>query len=112
MRSNGNEPEMRFFGWFKGMRYSDCTDDFDEYRLLKNTIPKSSVIAHIKSLQPAYAPMLSYDIFTGERVTAGMYIDGAFRFPTDFLHYYQNYDIGIPYDYEEYLKSIGVGNEG
>ncbi len=56
--------------------------------------------------------MFSYDIFTGERVTAGMYIDGAFRFPTDFLHYYEHYDIGIPYGYEEYLKSIGVGSEG
>ena len=39
----------------------------------------------------------------------GQYIDGDFRFPLDFLHYYKNYDIGIPYEYEAYLKEIGVG---
>ena len=40
---------------------------------------------------------------------AGQYIDGDFRFPLDFLHYYKNYNIGIPYEYEAYLKEIGVG---
>lgn len=45
----------------------------------------------------------------GEELTAGKCVDGEFVFPLDFLHYYKNYDIGIPYDYEEYLKSMGVG---
>lgn len=38
-----------------------------------------------------------------------MFWDGDFTFPYEFLHYYENYDIGIPPEYEEYLKSIGVG---
>ena len=51
----------------------------------------------------------SRDIFTGEKLHAGMFWDGDFVFPYEFLHYYKNYDIGIPYEYEEYLKSKGVG---
>ena len=38
----------------------------------------------------------------------GLYDDGEFTFPLEFLHYHKYYDIGIPYEYEEYLKSIGV----
>ena len=43
---------------------------------------------------------------TGERIQAGIYKDGKYVFPLDFLHYYKNYDIGIPLEYEEYLKTI------
>ena len=45
-------------------------------------------------------------MFTGERIQAGKYKDGKYVFPLDFLHYYKNYDIGIPLEYEEYLKTI------
>ena len=55
--------------------------------------------------------MQSLDIFTGEDLTAGQYKDGPFRFPTDFLHYLKKYDIGIPYEYEEYLSGILQRNE-
>lgn len=54
------------------------------------------------------ACVISRDIFTGEKLTAGQYIDGEFRFPLEFLHYYKNYDIGIPPEYEEYLMKKGV----
>ena len=46
------------------------------------------------------------DIFDGERIEqAGVYEDGDFTFPLDFLHYYRKYDIDIPLDYEEYICS-------
>ncbi len=96
------------FGYFKGLPYSNCNDDFEAYRGIKNSVSKAAVIAHIESLAPLLATMGSWDIFSGAEVTAGMYEDGGFRFPTDFLHYYKNYDIGIPPEYEEYLKSIGI----
>jgi hypothetical protein len=48
-------------------------------------------------------------MFTGEELHAGMFWDGKFTFPYEFLHYYKNYDIGVPYEYEAYLKEIGVG---
>ena len=32
--------------------------------------------------------------------------DGEFVFPVDFLRYYKTKDIGIPYEYEAYLKTI------
>lgn len=97
------------FGYFKGLPYEDSFEDFDDYRKFKNTIQKSRIIEHIKSLDAGLTTLPSYDFFTGERVHAGIFKDGDFVFPYEFLHYYEKYDIGIPYEYEEYLKSIGVG---
>lgn len=73
---------MISFGYFKGLPYGDiCIEDFESYRNYKNDIPK-------------------------EKIHAGVYLDGDFSFPMEFLRYYKRYDIGIPYEYEEYLKQI------
>ena len=100
---------MTFFGYFKGLPYEDANESFEEYKKYKNALPKNKVIAHIESLEDWATSLPSKDIFTGERLQAGMYVDGEFRFPREFLHYYKNYDIGIPYEYEKYLR--GVLNE-
>ena len=84
----------------------ETAENFEDYEGLKNTLPKDLIISHIEKLVPALATMQSYDIFTGEDVTAGQYQDGDFLFPTDFLHYFRKYDIGIPYEYEKYLKEV------
>ena len=99
---------MRLFGWFKGLPYGDCEENIEDYRKFKNHIPKEKVIEHIESddVEAWATSLATYDMFTGEKLDSGMYEDGNFRFPFDFLHYYKNYDIGIPYDYEEYLKKI------
>ncbi len=108
IRNNG----VLYFGYFKGMEYTkysnrELEDDFEMYRKFKNAIPKNRIIRHIEdNLQPGLACMQTFDIYTGEELVAGQYTDGAFAFPTDFLHYLKNYDIGIPYEYEEYLKGI------
>ena len=99
---------MILFGYFRGMPYTSSKDDFEEYKKIKNTLSRESIIRHIESLSPALACLESHDIFTGEDLTAGQYSDGRFRFPLDFLHYYKNYDIGIPPEYEAYLKEQGV----
>ena len=53
--------------------------------------------------------MTSHEIFTGKefKLNPGYYRDGDFIFPTDFLHYLKNYDIGVPYSgtYTEILNS-------
>lgn len=103
---------MKAFGYFKEMPYTICNEDFEEYRKLKNTLPKDKIYEHmlLADSRDAWRTSIpTYDIFTGEKLTAGKIVDGDFVFPLDFLHYYKNYDIGIPYEYEEYLKSIGVG---
>lgn len=97
---------MRLFGYFKGLPYKISNESFEDYRNYKNSISKEKVISHIESLEEWLTSLPTYDIFTGEKLHAGQYIDGEFRFPLEFLHYYKNYDIGIPYDYEEYLKTI------
>ena len=97
---------MLFFGWFKGLPYRTCDEDFETFKTYKNSIPKEKVIAHLEKLEPALACLQSFDMFTGEELVPGMFVDGKFRFPYEFLHFYKNYDIGIPYEYEEYLKTI------
>lgn len=100
---------MKLFGYFKGLPYGDCDEDFEEYRRYKNTISREKIYEHMNLLDKWRTSAPTQDIFTGENLEAGLCIDGEFSFPLDFLHYYKNYDIGIPYDYEEYLKSVGVG---
>ncbi len=97
---------IKVFGLFQGLPYGDCDELFADYQAYKNGIPKERVLNHIMSLEPAYACVETRDIFTGEKLKAGLCTDDCFRFPIDFLHYYKNYDIGIPYEYEEYLKTI------
>lgn len=100
---------MKDFGFFEGLPYKESNEDFAAYKRLKNTIPKEKIIDHIEALMAGFTSLPSYDFFTGERIQAGVFHDGDFTFPYEFLHYYKNYDIGIHYDYEEYLKSVGVG---
>lgn len=97
---------MIAFGYFKGMPYEDSEENFDDYRNFKNGISKKQVISHIESLEKGLTSLPTKDLFTGEPLQAGLYEDGEFIFPLDFLHYYKNYDIGIPYEYEAYLKTI------
>ena len=97
------------FGYFTGLSYEDSNENFDDYKKFNNSIPKEKVIEHIKSLEFGLTSLPSSDFFTGEKLHAGIFRDGDFIFPYEFLHYYENYDIGIPPEYEEYLKSIGVG---
>lgn len=97
---------MILFGYIKGMPYERAVESFDCYRQFQNEIPKNKVISHIESLDLWATSLPSKDMFTGEKLQSGQYHDGEFRFPAEFLHYYKNYDIGIPYEYEAYLKTI------
>ena len=97
------------FGFFKGLPYGDCcNEDFDRYRGFKNKLSREGIIKHIESVELGLTSEPSCEIFTGEEIQAGMYWDGDFTFPYEFLHYYKNYDIGIPPEYEAYLKEQGV----
>ncbi|MBQ7874909.1 MAG: hypothetical protein IJ306_07125 [Oscillospiraceae bacterium] len=99
---------MRDFGFIKGMPHDGCAEEFEDYKKFKNSIPKKKIIEHMESdkVVRCYGLMNSHDIFTGQKIECGLIEDGKFMFPMEFLHYYKNYDIGIPYDYEEYLKGI------
>ena len=94
------------FGFWEGQPYSFVTDKYKDFLSYKNTIDKQVVIAHIEKLNRWLASVQSYDMFTGEEFNSGFYEDGEFQFPVDFLRYYKTRDIGIPYEYEEYLKKI------
>jgi hypothetical protein len=98
---------MKYFGFFKGMKYGKCEDDFESYETIKNQIDKSEVLAYLKGLPIAgVAPMSVEDIFTREPIEqAGIVEDGDFTFPLDFIHYYEKYEIGIPIEYENYIKT-------
>ena len=99
---------MKAFGFLKGMPHDDCDENFEDYKKFKNTIPKEKVIAYLESdkVVRCFGFMPSYDMFTGEKLVCGLLEDDEYIIPMEFLHYYKNYDIGIPYEYEEYLKKI------
>lgn len=98
---------MMAFGWAPFMPYGEDTGDWEELKAIKNNIDRNTVAAHIENediVDFAAAAMPSEIIpETGEMVEAGMYIDGPFRFPASFLHYFKRGDVGIPPEYEEYL---------
>ena len=100
--------EYKDFGFFKGLPYKRCNENFEDYKKLHNSISKEEVLKHLETVDFWLTSPPSYDLFTGEKLHAGVFHDGAFCFPYEFLHYYKNYDIGIPYEYEEYLKGKGV----
>ena len=100
-----------YFGCWRELPYDfDTGESFEEYTKLKNTISREGVIRHLEGLPVAAMANVGdrVDIFTGEPIEFGRCEDGEFVFPSEFLHYYKNYDIGIPYEFEAYLKSIGV----
>lgn len=100
---------LQQFANFKGMDYGDCDESFEEYKSYHNNISKEKIIKHIETLEPyCCMPMASHEIFTHEKFkcSPGYYRDGNFIFPTDFLHYLREYDIGVPSEYEEYLNSL------
>lgn len=98
------------FGFFKGLPDygTPCDENFDDYKKFTNSISKEAVLKYLETVDFGLTTLPSYDFFTGEKLHAGMFWDGDFCFPYEFLHYYKNYDIGIPYEYEEYLKKKGV----
>lgn len=100
--------QYKDFGYFKGLPYRGCNENFEDYKNLHNDISKEAVLKHLETVEFGMASPPSYDFFTGEKLHAGVFHDGEFCFPYEFLHYYKNYDIGIPYEYEEYLKKKGV----
>lgn len=97
---------MTYFGFFKGMKYGKCEDDFEDFKKIENKIKKAEILAYIKSLPIAgVCPMSVEDIFTGQSLEqAGIIEDGDFTFPIDFIHYYSEYSIGIPLEYEKYIS--------
>ena len=108
--------EHHYFGYFDGLVYGHrkYSEPLDAYRGIRNTIARDAVLQHIENLSPWLAPITGSraDIIDGEEfkyVGPGRYEDGDFVFPTEFPHYYEKYNLGIPPEYEAYLKSIGVG---
>lgn len=94
-----------YFGFFEGMNYGNCKEKFEAYKTIKNKTKKSDILDYIKNLPiAAVAPMTTRDVFDGEPIEqAGIVVDGNFTFPTDFVHYYEKYNIGIPLEYENYI---------
>ena len=44
---------MTYFGFFKGMKYGKCEEDFDDYKKIKNHIGKENAI-HSKELEKLF----------------------------------------------------------
>ena len=99
-----------YFGYFKNSRYNTVTDTVEEMKTYKNSIDRNKVIKHIETKATlwllASTECCGIDLFTGEYFEDGDYDDGDFSFTVEFFRYYKRGDVGLPYEYEEYLKKI------
>lgn len=110
-----NQDGYYYIGYFKGMAYPDDIDleDFDIYSKYQNTLSKKAIIDYIKKLKCCLYPTkdIATDIFNGEVIGTGEvgdYEDGKYIISYELPYYLENYDIGIPPEYEEHLKSKGI----
>ena len=92
-----------FIGFFKGLPYGNCNEQFDDYKRDNCVLERSIVLSHLESLNVAYTSEPTYDFFTGERILAGLCDDGKYTFTTDFIWYYRQCKVDIPKEYEDYL---------
>ena len=91
-----------------------CISDFSKDYPIKIATKTLRIISNIKTESPKKksCPILNLWMRDLHPLHHTMFsLAKNFTFPYEFLHYYKNYDIGIPYEYEEYLKSIGVGQD-
>ena len=100
--------ERWYFGYFEESLYGLKTDTIGEMKTYKNSIDKTKVIEHIDAIRPwlICGMLCGVDRFTGEHFEAGGYDDGEFSFTIDFYRYYKRGEVGLPHEYEEYLKKI------
>ena len=103
----------RYFGFWDELPLSLKTgESFYDYLKLKNTLSREGILRYMEALPVGLMvtpdPEQKRDVFTGEPVVPGMYKDGVYIYPSEFLHYYRKYPIGIPYEYEDYLRKQGV----
>lgn len=93
-----------WFGDFHDL--DEGKNEFDLFKKFKNKISKNDILNHIKKLKYTISGNETevYDIFSNEKICiAGHYMDSNFMIAREFPYYFKNYDIGIPYEYEEYL---------
>lgn len=91
------------FGFFEGLPYGNCDEDITQYKRSSVNIEPEIVLRHIESLDPAFTSEPTFDLFSGEEFQAGLYDDGLFVFPTDFVRYFRQGKVDIPEEYENYL---------
>jgi hypothetical protein len=105
--STERSEKMRYFGFFKGMNYDENNEKFEDYKKFHNLLEKETILKHLKSLPiDCYGMFETKDIFTGEILEpCALICDGDFTFPYDFIQYFEKYDIGIPEEYETYIRN-------
>lgn len=102
--------DRTFIGLLEGLPYGNCTEHFDDYRRDNCILDRDTVLSHFNTLKGAYTSAPTYDLFSGERFLAGLYIDGDFSITTDFVRYYGQGKVDIPKEYEDYLINIAHVN--
>ena len=99
------EKITKAFGFWAVQGWDNPTDTYEEMLKYHNTVDKQKVIKYLENLPAGYGAGFPHkDFRNGERIELGIIIDEPFVTSFDFLHFYKTSDIGIPYDYEEYIK--------
>ena len=100
----------KYFGYLRGMPYGQdlCDETFDDYPIMETDEERPKLLLHLKQLTPALTSEPTYDLVTGKPLQGGMYEDGIYGFPTDFVHYYMRGIVGFPVEYMDYLRDMAV----
>lgn len=85
-----------------------CDESFSDYPIVESDYEKKKILEHIKSIASALTSEPTYSLLDGEKLRAGMYVDGQYCFPTDFLHYHSAGVAGFPSEYIEDLRLRGI----
>ena len=89
--------------WFQEIREKK---DFAIYAKYKNKLLKTDIITHLQKqnycISGNETPV--YEIFNNKQIGIdSFYKENGYFIPCELVYYLKHYDIGIPYEYEEYL---------
>lgn len=102
------EMGQKFFGFLEGTPYDVVSDNISDLEFAKNPLTEETIIRHVESLDRwMMASNGAYvtDVYTGEKLQAGIYRDGNYVFPVEILTYLRRGKIGVPKEYEDYVLS-------
>lgn len=101
------------FGFFEGNLFKRVTDSIHDMISIKNELPKKAIIDYIESRtdQLGYSTMCYsndqfVDVISKDMLPyqPGIYTIDRFVFPVEFPYYMEKYGVGVPKEFEEFVK--------
>lgn len=99
---------VQAFGFFEEGEYgyvSDKLEDMAKMGLFGIDLP--AFFERLETLEFGLSSAYVTNAFTGKKIRRGIYEDGKFCFPSDYVQYLKEGRVGFPAEYAAYLKTQG-----